>query len=221
LNSTWNAYWQHLPITVPSPEPAYDFLSKIMIKRFGRVEGLRVLELGAGRGDISYLLAKAGALVTLIDASEIALDQARAVFAGSGLNANFVLADLFESEISQSFDVAMSFGLVEHFQGSERRRLFELHRSGKLGFVSVPNALCVPYRLWKAAKEVLHSWPYGDEFPLTRWELRRDMLRHFRDVQVFTTPLSYNVSRRLGLLPPLRLPIDSWFGYQLIACGAN
>jgi 2-polyprenyl-3-methyl-5-hydroxy-6-metoxy-1,4-benzoquinol methylase len=216
----WDEYWQKQPLAVPSSEPAYNFVAKTVVHTFGRIKGLRTVELGAGRGDISFLLAKAGALVTLMDASEIALNQARVIFAGGDLKANFVLGNIFE-EVGGTFDVAMSFGLVEHFEGAERRRLFEMHKWGKLGFVSVPNALCPPYRLWKFAREVIHRWPYGKEIPLTKERLRAEMKLQFRDVRIFTTPLSYNLWRKLGMKAMFGLPLDGWLGYQLVASGIN
>lgn len=61
---------------------------------FGDVAGLRCIELGAGRGDASALLARRGARVTLLDYCETALELARRRFRRLGLEAEFVLADL-------------------------------------------------------------------------------------------------------------------------------
>ena len=221
MTQVWDAYWEGQQMEVPSFEPAYAFVVEQVVKVFGALRDLRVVELGAGRGDISFLLAKAGARVTLVDSSETALRQARMIFEEAGVMADFLLADLFETELSIPFDVAMSFGLVEHFIGQERRRLFEMHRAGRIAFIAVPNALCIPYRLWKATKEATNSWPYGREVPFMENELRRDMQTWFGNVRVFTTPLSFNLIRKLGIGAQFRLPLDSKFGYQLVGCGTS
>jgi SAM-dependent methyltransferase len=196
-------------------------MSKIR-EEFGTVEGLRVVELGSGRGDVSFLLAEAGARVTLIDSNGVALEQSRALFETNHLSAEFVNADLFGMNLTNaSYDVSMSFGLIEHYRGAEQRQLFALHRTGKVAFVSVPNALCLPYRLWKLVLESTELWPYGFEMPFTKAGLITEMARCFTDVSLFVTPLSYHLGRRLGLPASLSLPFDSKLGYQLVAFGRH
>jgi SAM-dependent methyltransferase len=55
--------------------------------------GLRVLELGAGRGGLSLHLARLGAEVTLLDFSHSALAQAEKIFSTEGLSLQTIEAD--------------------------------------------------------------------------------------------------------------------------------
>ena len=148
-------------------------------RAFGRVEGLRTIELGSGRGDLSALLAKSGADPLLLDASEAALKQARHRFERLGRSAVFCQGDMLAPEpaLRNTFDVALSSGVIEHFKGAERPRVVRAHldvlRPGGMVIISVPNARCVPYRIWKKYLELRGWWPYGMEIPYTKRELRR------------------------------------------------
>ena len=55
-------------------------IDRYLNNAFGRIKGLNTIELGSGRGDLSVLLAERGANVTLLDASDAALEQARERF---------------------------------------------------------------------------------------------------------------------------------------------
>ncbi len=146
---------------------------------FGRLEGLRTVELGCGRGDWSLLLGELGARVTLLDASGRGLAQARRRFERFGLSAEYVQSDLFDlpGPMIGGFDVALSSGVIEHFRGEDRSRALAAHvsvlRDGGVVVVSVPNAACLPYRIWKLYLEMRGCWPYGPEIPYSRRELRR------------------------------------------------
>jgi SAM-dependent methyltransferase len=146
---------------------------------FGAVDGLHTIELGSGRGDLSALLAERGAKVTLLDTSDLALGQARRRFERLGLQATYERGDLFDMCAGRRgcFDVALSSGVIEHFRDEERTHAVRAHsdalRRGGIAVISVPNARCVPYRLWKLYLELRGWWPYGFERPYTRSEMLR------------------------------------------------
>jgi SAM-dependent methyltransferase len=148
---------------------------------FGTIRGLRTIELGSGRGDLSTLLAERGAEVTLVDSSEKALTQARHRFDRLGLDARFVCADFLHEAARWrgGFDVALSSGVIEHFEGADRTTVVRAHcdalAPGGLAVISVPNAWCLPYRVWKFHLEHRGWWPYGLELPYSRPELLRRM----------------------------------------------
>lgn len=145
--------------------------------RFGGFEGLRAVEIGAGAGTNAAAFAKRGASVTLLDYSPLALTRARELFAASELEAEFVEANALElpDEVRGRFDVAMSFGLNEHFTGAERLGIFQAHldalRPGGIAIVSVPNARNAPYRASKWLAERTGRWKLGVEVPFTHSEL--------------------------------------------------
>lgn len=152
-------------------------MTSCILRTFATFRGLRVIELGSGRGDLSTLCAEQGADVTLLDASDRALDQAGRRFERLGLRAKFITGDLFTSAAAESYDLAISSGVIEHFRGADRTAAIKAHKTALsksgLAVISVPNAHCVPYRLWKAWLELRGRWPYGFERPYARGELRR------------------------------------------------
>jgi len=183
----WERVWRHRPsdekdrasLEREARCERWALIVKALVETFGRIEGLRTVELGAGRGDLSLLLALRGARVTLLDRTQIALDQARERFERFDARAEFLQADLLDppDSLTGHSDVSVSLGVIEHFTGADRLAAVRAHRSvlrpGGLAVISVPNAGCIPYRLWKAYLELRGWWPYGLEIPYSRRELRR------------------------------------------------
>jgi 2-polyprenyl-3-methyl-5-hydroxy-6-metoxy-1,4-benzoquinol methylase len=145
--------------------------------RFGGFDQLRVVEIGAGAGTNAAAMAKRGASVTILDYSSEALGKARGLFAANDLEADFVAANALElpDEVRGQFDIAMSFGLNEHFTGPERDAIFRAHLDalgdGGIAIISVPNARNAPYRASKWVAERTGRWKLGVEVPFTRREL--------------------------------------------------
>ena len=138
-----------------------------------------MIKIGAGRATNAVLYAERGAKTTVLDVSSLALDQARELFGAHGLEPETVEADIFDlpEELLGSFDVAMSFGLCEHFLGERRARSIAVHlelvRPGGLALVSVPNRWSPIYRAWMAVEKRRGTWRLGTEEPFTVVELRR------------------------------------------------
>lgn len=194
--------------------PRWALIRTAILRKFGRIAGLRSIELGCGRGDLSALLAQEGADVTLLDASTMALQHAAARFRGLQLPATSIHADMraLPTVLKGRFDLVLSLGVIEHFRGAARDRALRahfdvLHRGG-LGMVGVPNAACPPYRLWKTCLETIRWWPYGLEIPYTRRELKTRAVRAgFRRVDIACTGFWQAVGDFwLGGL--LRRPVD-------------
>jgi 2-polyprenyl-3-methyl-5-hydroxy-6-metoxy-1,4-benzoquinol methylase len=61
---------------------------------------LKILEMGAGRGGLSLLLARLGAQVTLVDFSPSALSQAEALFQSEGLQVKAVVGDVTHPDLA-------------------------------------------------------------------------------------------------------------------------
>jgi SAM-dependent methyltransferase len=137
----------------------------------------RVIEIGAGSGTYAALMAKRGARVTVLDYSERAIQRGREFFQNNGLSAEFIRQDALAlpPEMLGVFDISMSFGLVEHFRGTDRQRIAQVHfdllRSGGLTFISVPNKYCPPYRIFKFVAQRTGKWPFGEEYPASYGEL--------------------------------------------------
>lgn len=213
--------------------------------RFGRIlgrvaeegldlKGLRTVELGAGRGTVSLLLAARGADVTLVDSSEEAVSAARRLFGFAGLKGSFERADILDlpGVMLGKFDAAMSFGVAEHFTGGARAGVFSSHaavlRPGGLAFISVPNARCLPYRVWKFAKEALGTWEYGTEVPFSEGELLRlCSAAGIGEAEVFGSGFLFALDRfsargllsRMGMDSAGDSRLDAGFGYALTVLG--
>jgi len=182
----WERVWQTVPSTARDDYllgrerngPRWAEIMDRLISAFGRTKGLRTIELGSGRGDLSVLLAERGAEVTLLDQSGAVLDQARARFQRLGLSAEYRQGDMFDppADVLGHFDMALSSGVIEHFVGGDRTRAISAHadvlRPGGMVTISVPHASCPPYRLWKWYLEVRRRWPYGFERPFSKKEIR-------------------------------------------------
>jgi 2-polyprenyl-3-methyl-5-hydroxy-6-metoxy-1,4-benzoquinol methylase len=180
----WGQLWAEAPkrlkelrFSVEKAEKSFVWSS--VMDSLGGVDigSLDTVEIGAGAGTISAVFARHGARVTVLDYSQEALDTSTALFQELDLGQKSILADalrLPESLVGQ-FDVSMSFGLAEHFEGDDRARIIEAHfdllRPGGLAIISVPNRHCWPYRLWKARRELVGKWQFGLEMPFSRKEI--------------------------------------------------
>lgn len=154
-------------------------IRKAILKQHQTFSGLRVIEIGAGRGIYALLTALEGCSVTLLDNNKLALERAKEFFNEWERSFEGVYADAFSlpQELAGGFDIAMSFGLAEHFRYPERFQIFESHlrllKPGGFLIVSVPNRAFIPYRVGKFLLERLHKWELGLEIPFSRRELRR------------------------------------------------
>ena len=71
----WDASGPMKPLHMMNPVRAGWVLER-MRRRFGRVEGVRVLDVGCGAGLLSEALAKAGCVVTGVDAAGEVVEEA-------------------------------------------------------------------------------------------------------------------------------------------------
>lgn len=183
----WDRLWTHRPSDEKDARlldrelrsPRWSLVVDRLEKTFGSIAGLRTIELGCGRGDLSALLARKGARVTLFDRSTSALREARRRFARLELPAAYHHGDMLGALDGHHarYDVALSLGVVEHFRGRERTHVIGAHhrvlRPGGMAIISVPHAWCLPYRVWKSYLEIRGWWPYGMEQPYTKAEMTR------------------------------------------------
>ncbi|MDA2934467.1 class I SAM-dependent methyltransferase, partial [Acidobacteria bacterium AH-259-D05] len=180
----WNDFWE---TSVSEKEDVFSLvkeensirwqrIEKIVVEEFDTFQNLNVIEIGAGAGTNAALMAKKGALVTILDYSERALIRAQELFSRNGLTAEFLNEDALSSSqnLSGVYDISMSFGLAEHFRGDEREKINKIHfdvlRKGGIAFISVPHKYNPPYRIFKFLAELLGLWKVGEEFPYSRRE---------------------------------------------------
>jgi hypothetical protein len=146
-------------------------------RQFGSLHGLRVIEIEAGGATNALLYALRGAEATVLDASTVALEQSVRRFEARGLEVRTIHSDVFElpSDVRESFDISMSFGLCEHFSGERRRRVIaahvELPKPSGIAMVNVPNRLSPVYRLRMDLSKRRGTWSLGYEAPFSSREL--------------------------------------------------
>jgi SAM-dependent methyltransferase len=179
----WESMWQHLEDDEQSELSAelsglrWRTQVELVEQQFGSFDGLRIIEIGAGRSTNALMYALRGADATILDQSPKALELSRKRFADRGLDVKAVQGDAFDlpGELLGSFDVSMSFGLCEHFTGARRRGIVEAHlrvlRPGGLAVVNVPNRYSPFYRAWMGLAKRRGTWTLGVEVPFSAAEL--------------------------------------------------
>jgi len=133
------------------------------------------IEIGCGSGYYSLMLKKLGLVedCVLLDSSFSALKIASQLFRISGEDAFFVLADGLEVPFAdKSFDLSFSGGLIEHFRGSEQRKLVSEHcRVAESVVCQVPTHSLF-YWLQRGVITLLNAkWPFGYESPVSSEQL--------------------------------------------------
>src|SRR5688572_33375295 len=103
----WQAVWQATHLTADGVHKTirreqrtlrWQAIRAALISRFGRIGGLRTIELGSGTGDVSLLLALEGATPTLLDADPRALQLAAEKFAIVDLQPGLQVGDFLNLE---------------------------------------------------------------------------------------------------------------------------
>lgn len=153
-------------------------LSLLILTRMSA--GGEALDLGCGRGEISYQLALSGRNVTAVDYSAAAIELAKSCFDQAQENArgrvDFILGDVGALHLEKQFGVALAGDLIEHLSPAELERLFSwvaahLGDDGVFVIHTAPNVwrYRAGYRRRKAAVERLGGYLPAE--PRTRYEL--------------------------------------------------
>ena len=215
-----------------------------IISRYGSFKGLKVVEIGSGRGEVSALMASKGASITLMDYSEIALDRAKTLFRNIGVKANFLNADIrnIPKNLLNAFDISMSFGLAEHFDYPLRRDVVKIHadllNDDGISFIAVPNAYCLPYRFFMKLSGILGYSSEGLEIPFSRSELSKIAVSAgFKTYEIVGSSFIrdsfyFLFARYISHLTKWKLIIDTssfeipsilddYFGYSLVLVGTK
>jgi 2-polyprenyl-3-methyl-5-hydroxy-6-metoxy-1,4-benzoquinol methylase len=117
---------------------------RMVRRRLGEVRGLRVAEIGCGRGDFAIYLAGLGARVTALDFSAEAIAIARERAALTGTAVDFLVADAQDTKLpSAAFDLVVSCECIEHVPEPDKMaaELFRICRPGARAIVTTPSYL--------------------------------------------------------------------------------
>ena len=115
--------------------------ARVLADFIGAVEERRVLDVGTGTGRAALWLAKSGARVTAVDASEAMLAVARQRAAAEGVDVRFQVGDAHALDFpDRSFDVVVCLRLLMHTP-AWRQSVAELCRvAERLVVVDYPSA---------------------------------------------------------------------------------
>ena len=181
--SVWNKFWNRKK-DLSKVYPSSPSVLKAILS-MGSVEGLKILEVGAGTGRDSIELAKAGAKVFILDYSEESLKisselavQASGASPGSAAGSlHLVQGDAFNSPFSgETFDIVFHQGLAEHFKDplpllKENVRLL---KKGGFCLCDVPQTFHL-YTVMKHILIAINKWFAGWETQFTIGQLKKLM----------------------------------------------
>lgn len=135
---------------------------------------VRIWSAGAGIDPVSLnLKAEFGASVdlTLVDISRQCVAANRRMFKERGLDAEFIVGDLFDMCFENTFDIVMNTGLLEHFDKDERRALLKRFSEslveGGFYFTMVPFSGARIYRFCMRRMREMGTWELGPETPMS------------------------------------------------------
>lgn len=162
-------------------------------------EGQNILDLGCGRGELSYALSRTGANVIGIDYSADAINIAEKTFAESKRNLKFLSCDFMNYEPKEKFDTIVTADVVEHVDQHALERLLSksssiLRQDGNLIISTAPNKLNYLYEYGRKRRKAREAGLYLPKNPRTFYEdlmhineqtpakLTRALKKHFKYV---------------------------------------
>ena len=180
--TVWDKYWQEtkfdneLIFSNLKNSFFWKQLKIELLKEFGSFKNLKIIELGAGRGEMSLLMGLEGANITLVDESEYALNEAKKLYKEFNCKVTLIKKNMFDIK-KANYDIAISFGLAEHFEKGKRLEVFKKHydliKKNGLIILSVPNSKSFPYRIYKSISSLFGFWKYGREIPYSKKEINK------------------------------------------------
>ena len=128
------------------------------------LEGLNILDIGCGGGLISEPMARLGANVTGIDASEKNINVAKLHSKKNGLKINYINTSPENLEDIEKFDVILNLEIVEHVDNVNLyiRSCYKLLKKDGLMFTATLNRSFISYIKAIIGAEYLLRWlPIG------------------------------------------------------------
>ena len=137
---------------------------KLKKDKFNYLEGLNILDIGCGGGLISEPMARLGANVTGIDASEKNIHIAKLHSKKSGLKINYLNASPENLEYIEKFDIILNLEIVEHVNNVNLyvKSCYKLLKKNGLMFTATLNRSFVSYIKAIIGAEYILRWlPIG------------------------------------------------------------
>ena len=211
--SVWNRFWQRKN----DMDKVYPSSPSIMnaIKKNFKLEGLKVLEVGAGTGRDSAELARLGADVYVLDFAENSLKIVDSLRAKENLygNLKLVRGDAFKAPFPDcTFDLVFHQGLAEHFKDSLPllKENYRILKHGGCCLCDVPQTVH-PYTIIKHILIAMDKWFAGWEKQFTMPQLKKLMkdagfVCEYAYGDWMRPNLYYRMLRELGFKVGVELP---------------
>jgi len=169
-------------------------------------QGKLILDLGCGRGELAYAMAKQGASVVAVDYSLDAIEIARETFRGEKLDITFLHGDFFDLEFPSKFDCIVASDVVEHLEPVILEQLIRraadlLKEQGRFIVHTAPNKINLEYAHKRRRNLAAQLGCYLPKNPRTVYEdlmhlneqtparLNRSLRKYFPCVHTWTTTL--------------------------------
>lgn len=193
---------------------------QMVIPRLGRLEGVKVAEIGCGRGNFALYLARQGAEVTAMDFSAAAIEIARERSAREQIRVNWLVGDAAAIPLpTGEFDLVISCECMEHVPQYQRMmaELARICRPGGRLLLTTPSNLNAQLIAWFVAW-LCHK-PYNSgsgvqphENLFFTWTIQRLLKQHgwrtvFRDARIFRWLLLPRVNPNLLRIERIELPL--------------
>ena len=137
---------------------------KIKNDKFNFLKGINILDIGCGGGLISEPMARLGAEVTGVDASEKNIKVANLHSKSSGLKINYVHGSPEKLTTLKKFDVILNLEIVEHVDNVDLyiSSCFKLLKNNGLMFTATLNRTFISYIKAIIGAEYILRWlPIG------------------------------------------------------------
>lgn len=158
----WDRYWkEHAEV-----EETYDNGDRLTRQLLREdVRGKRILEVGAGSGRDSITMARAGAVVYVVDYVRSSLEVCRRLAEEAGVQLIYIEADATRMPVREgSFDIVFHQGVLEHFRrpADLLDENFRILKQGGFALVDVPQAFHL-YTVLKKTLIAVNRWFAGWE----------------------------------------------------------
>ncbi len=137
LYAMFQLYCMHIAPFVPSKKSAID----VMLDLGGVTQGMRIVDLGSGMGDICFAAAQRGAHATGVELNPVLVVMSKiSAFFRHESRVQFVCADLFRYTLPKETDVVMLYLFPQTVQRVWNKLITELPSGTKI----VTNAFVLP-----------------------------------------------------------------------------
>jgi 2-polyprenyl-3-methyl-5-hydroxy-6-metoxy-1,4-benzoquinol methylase len=151
----WHAHRSSQEGVRQNGQPKLATWHQMVIPRLGDIGGLRVAEIGCGRGDFSIYLARLGAEVTALDFSAQAIAVAKQRAAQHDVDINWHVGDAMAVPFDEdAFDLVVTCECLEHVLEPQRmaRELYRICKPGGRVLLTTPSYCNGQIIGW------IHSW---------------------------------------------------------------